>query len=62
MTVVETDRFLKDTKTIMSDSERAELVLFLGANPERETLSPIRAACERCVGRAPEWGNAEAHA
>jgi hypothetical protein len=40
MTVVETDRFLKDTKTIMSDSERAELVLFLGANPEAGDIIP----------------------
>lgn len=34
MTVVETERFLKDAKPLMSDSERAELVAFVGANPE----------------------------
>lgn len=34
MTVVETARFLKDAKPMMSDSEREELVAFLGANPE----------------------------
>ena len=33
MTVVETERFLKDAKSLMSDSERAELVAFVGANP-----------------------------
>jgi hypothetical protein len=34
MTVVETGRFLKDTKLLMSDTERAALVAFVGANPE----------------------------
>jgi hypothetical protein len=34
MTVVETVRFLKDVKPMMSDSEREELVAFVGANPE----------------------------
>src|ERR1700685_1031996 len=33
MTVVETARFLKDVKSMMSDSDREELVAFLGANP-----------------------------
>ena len=30
MTVVETERFLKDVNSMMSDSEREELVAFLG--------------------------------
>ena len=34
MTVVETARFLKDTKPLLSDDERAELVAFIGSNPE----------------------------
>jgi hypothetical protein len=39
-TVVETGRFLKDVKPMMSDSEREELVAFLGANPESGEIIP----------------------
>ena len=34
MTVVETERFLKDAKLLMSETERAALVAFVGAHPE----------------------------
>ena len=34
MTVVETERFLKDVKPLLSDTEREDLVAFIGANPE----------------------------
>ena len=40
MTVVETARFLKDAKPLMPDSEREELVLFVGANPETGRIIP----------------------
>jgi hypothetical protein len=40
MTVVETARFLKDVKPMMSDSARGELVAFLGANPETGEIIP----------------------
>ncbi len=40
MTVVETARFLKDVKPLMQDSEREELVAFVGANPEAGELIP----------------------
>ena len=40
MTVVETERFLNDVKPIMSDSEREELVAFVGANPEAGEIIP----------------------
>jgi mRNA-degrading endonuclease RelE of RelBE toxin-antitoxin system len=40
MTVVETARFVKDVKPMMSDSEREQLVAFLGANPEAGDLIP----------------------
>ncbi len=40
MAVVETERFLEDTKRMMSDSERAELVAFVGANPEAGEIIP----------------------
>jgi mRNA-degrading endonuclease RelE of RelBE toxin-antitoxin system len=34
MTVVETDRFLKDIQRLMPESERFELVAFLAAHPD----------------------------
>ena len=40
MTVVETERFLKDAKPLMSDSEREQLVVFVGANPEAGEIIP----------------------
>ncbi len=40
MTVVETARFLKDVKPMMSDSEREELVAFVAANPEAGEIIP----------------------
>ena len=40
MTVVETERFLKDVKPIMSESERAVLVALVGANPEAGEIIP----------------------
>ncbi|MEO8595896.1 MAG: type II toxin-antitoxin system RelE/ParE family toxin [Candidatus Solibacter sp.] len=40
MTVVETARFLKDVKPMMADSEREELVAFVGANPDTGDIIP----------------------
>lgn len=40
MTVVETARFLKDVKAMMSDSERGDLVAFVAANPEAGEIVP----------------------
>lgn len=40
MTVVETERFLKDVRPLLSDAERAELVAFIGANPEAGDVIP----------------------
>jgi len=40
MTVVETARFLKDVKPLLSQSEREELVAFVGANPEAGEIIP----------------------
>jgi len=40
MTVVETERFLKDAKPLLSDVERAELVAFIAANPEAGEVIP----------------------
>ena len=40
MTVVETGEFVKRVKPLMSDEERAELVAFVGANPEAGEIMP----------------------
>jgi hypothetical protein len=40
MTVVETARFIKDVKALMPDSEREELVAFLGAHPDVGEIIP----------------------
>jgi hypothetical protein len=40
MTVVETGRFLKDTRQLMPESERVTLVAFLAANPQAGDLIP----------------------
>jgi hypothetical protein len=57
MTVVETARFLKDVRPIMSDSEREELVAFVAANPDAGEIIPETAASERFVGLWPAEGN-----
>jgi putative transcriptional regulator len=38
MTVVETDRFLKDAGRLMPETERPKLIAFIGANPEAGDL------------------------
>jgi hypothetical protein len=40
MTVVETGEFLKHAKSLIPDLERAELVAFIGANPEAGEVMP----------------------
>jgi hypothetical protein len=40
MTVVETGEFLKRARPLMSGPERAELVAFVGANPEAGEIIP----------------------
>ena len=40
MTVVETGEFLKHSKPLMSDQERARLVAFVAANPEEGEIMP----------------------
>ena len=40
MAVVETERFLKDARPLISDRERAELVALIGANPEAGQVIP----------------------
>ena len=50
ITVVETARFLTDVKSMMPDSEREELVAFVGANPEAGEISRRPAAFARSAG------------
>jgi hypothetical protein len=40
MTVVETAEFLRQAKSLLSGLERAELVVFVGANPEAGEIMP----------------------
>jgi hypothetical protein len=40
MTVVETERFLKDAQPLIPESERMELVAFVAANPQSGDLIP----------------------
>ncbi len=40
MTVVETERFLRDAKPLMPVAVRAELVLYLAANPDAGDVMP----------------------
>jgi hypothetical protein len=40
MTVVETEEFLKHAKPLLSDSERSDMVAFVGANPEAGDIIP----------------------
>ena len=40
MTVLETGRFLGDSKALMPDAERERLVEFIGANPEAGAIIP----------------------
>ncbi len=40
MTVVETERFPKDVRPLLSDAERAELVAFIAASPEAGEVIP----------------------
>ena len=60
MTVVETERFLKDTERLLAESERAKLVAFLGANPVAGEIIPgtggVRKLRWALVGRGKRGG------
>jgi len=46
MTVVETAEFLKHATELMPDSDRDDLVAFVGANPEAGEIIPGDRRCE----------------
>jgi len=50
MTVVETARFLKDARPLVSDPERAEIVAFIGANPEAGQVIPETGGVRKLQG------------
>ena len=56
MTVVETARFLKDAKPMMSDSERGELVAFVGANPQTGEIIAETGGVGNSAGRGKRGG------
>ncbi len=51
MIVVETHRFLTGVKSSLSESERADLVAFIGANPEAGQIIPETAGVRKI-----RWG------
>ena len=56
MAVVETERFLKDVERMMSESERAELVAYMGANPEVGEIMPGTGGVRKIRWALPEKG------
>jgi hypothetical protein len=56
LTVVETDRFLKDTRQLMPESERVKLVAFVAANPQAGDLIPETGAVRKLRCALPGSG------
>jgi hypothetical protein len=56
MTVVETERFLKDAQPLMPEWERAELVTFVAANPEAGDVIPETAGVRKLRRGLPGRG------
>jgi hypothetical protein len=53
MTVVETERFLKDARALLAESERAELVAYVAANPEAGDVIPETGGVRKLRWRLP---------
>jgi hypothetical protein len=56
MTVVETERFLKDARALLAESERAELVAYVAANPEAGDVIPETGGVRKLRWRLPGRG------
>jgi hypothetical protein len=56
MTVVETEEFLRKAKSLLSESERAELVAFIAANPEAGELIPETGGVRKIRWALPGMG------
>ena len=56
MTVVETERFLKDARQLMPDSEREELVSFVGSHPDEGDIITETGGVRKLRWRLPGRG------
>ncbi|HET8547253.1 MAG TPA: type II toxin-antitoxin system RelE/ParE family toxin [Bryobacteraceae bacterium] len=56
MTVVETAEFLRKVKPLLSESERAELVAFIAANPEAGEIIPETGGVRKIRWALPGMG------
>jgi len=56
MTVVETDRFLKDTRQLMPESERVKVVAFVAVNPQAGDLIPGAGGVRKLRWALPDRG------
>lgn len=56
MTVVETAEFLRKAKPLLSESERAELVAFVAANPEAGEIIPETGGVRKIRWALPGMG------
>ena len=56
MTVVETAEFLRKAKPLLSESERAELVTFIAANPEAGEIIPETGGVRKIRWALPGMG------
>lgn len=56
MTVVETPEFLRSSKSLLSESERADLVAFLAAHPEAGEIIPETGGVRKIRWALPGMG------
>lgn len=56
MTVVETAEFMRKVKSLLSESERAELVAFIAANPEVGEIIPETGGLRKIRWALPGMG------
>lgn len=56
MTVVETAEFMRKVKSLLSESERAELVAFIAANPEAGEIIPETGGLRKIRWALPGMG------
>ncbi len=61
MTVVETAEFLKCASRLMPDTEREELVAFVGANPEAGEVMPETGGVRKIRWARAGMGKRAAH-
>ncbi len=57
MAVVETPGFLRDAAEAMAESERADVVSFLAANPDAGDIMPDTGGARKLLGERPDAAN-----